>query len=119
MSDDLSQYLYEKCKHCHLFVEPNSSFVDSTAQYPIAEYVHLHRGDEADEALDSTHEARPSGLKANLLTWMEFGPAAMQRRFVETEVARRVWDEAAREANAYILLDDGIDEEALRAANPY
>lgn len=69
--------LYEKCDHCHLFVEPNESSGDG-----IAEYVHLHRGNEVDTALDETHEAQPSGRFANLLTWRTYGPLAMRERFV-------------------------------------
>lgn len=70
--------LYEKCAECHLFVEPN----DQPLGQGFALYIHLHRGDEADEALDETHEALPSGQKANLATWKAWGPQAMRERFV-------------------------------------
>jgi len=76
--------LYEKCSDCHLFVEPNYA----TPREGVAPYVHLHRGDEADEALDESHEARPSGMFANLAAWRAYGPQAMRLRFdVATEVA--------------------------------
>lgn len=87
-ADILDQYelplLYEKCKHCHLFVEPNSAY--PMPGYDIAEFVHLHRGDEVDEALDESHEPTPSGLKATLDTWRVFGPWQMRQRFVDKEV---------------------------------
>lgn len=72
------EHLYEKCRHCHLFVEPNPAFEDLPG---LAEYIHLHRGDEVDERLDEDHEAAPSGRKANLLTWQTYGPLAMRERF--------------------------------------
>src|SRR5690606_9199057 len=74
--------LYEKCADCHLFVEKNDDYQPDSG---IAEYAHLHRGDEADEELDGSHEARPSGMKANLPAWKEFGPPAMLKRFWEAE----------------------------------
>ena len=78
--------LYEKCAHCHLFVEVNTfaSGGDGdgrTPLEPIAGYDHLHRGDDADEEVISTHEATPSGLVANLATWKTFGPLEMRQRF--------------------------------------
>lgn len=79
---DLNERLYEKCALCHLFVEPNSAFKDSTPEFPIAEYIHLHRGDEADEALDESHEPAPSGMRATLSVWQEFGPPEMKERFL-------------------------------------
>jgi hypothetical protein len=70
-------HLYEKCQHCHLFVFEN------TSEGPgVAEYVHSSRGDAADDRIESTHDAEPSGLVANLATWMVFGPAEMRERFV-------------------------------------
>lgn len=71
-----TETLYEKCAECHLFVEPN----DQGPEF--AQFIHLHRGDYADERLDETHEARPSGLKATLDTWQVYGPSAMRERFV-------------------------------------
>lgn len=70
----------EKCKHCHLFIEGNASFEDSTPELPIARYVHLSRGDDADEALEN-HEAEPSGMIATLKTWRAYGPREMRARF--------------------------------------
>ena len=69
-------YTYEKCAACHLFVERN--YVDGPG---IAEYVHLHRDDEADRAVDESHEARPSGEIKPLSYWRKHGPEAMRRRF--------------------------------------
>lgn len=95
--------LYEKCDHCHLFVGPDdncSSTGDGctcgwrsslegdayseayVAHLPAAQYyVHFHRGDAADTTLDESHQAVPSGRKANLLTWKTYGPLAMRERF--------------------------------------
>jgi len=72
--------LYEKCLHCHLFVEPNYSWAAGAAE-GLAPYVHSHRGDDMDERLDADHEPAPSGRKANLLTWKTYGPLAMRERF--------------------------------------
>ena len=44
-------------------------------------YFHLHRGDDADDRLDASHAATPSGRKANLLTWKTYGPLPMRERF--------------------------------------
>ena len=63
---------YEKCLHCHLFVMLNDEGLA---------YEHLHRDDEADTALDESHEAQPSGQIATLLTWKIHGPTAMRERF--------------------------------------
>jgi hypothetical protein len=65
------QPLYEKCAGCHLFIEPMNEVL----------YDHLHRGDDADEAIIATHEAKPSGMVATLTTWRAHGPAAMRERF--------------------------------------
>lgn len=80
----MSDPMYEKCADCHLFVELNASFADSTPEFPIAEYVHLHRGDVHDEALDATHEARSSGILRTLNWWKDNGPYAMRARFDPT-----------------------------------
>lgn len=70
---------YEQCAHCHLFVVPNDQ------QPGVAEdcspYLHLHRGDVHDEALDATHMASPSGEVHALSWWKEHGPPAMRARF--------------------------------------
>lgn len=79
MSDSyLNDHFYEKCRDCYLFVEPN----DSSPGAGIAEFVHLTRGNDADNAVEGTHDAVPSGMKANLPTWQVFGPVAMRERFV-------------------------------------
>ena len=94
-----AEWLYEKCLHCHLFVEPNSSFKDSTPQFPIAEHEHLHRGDEADTLLDESHEAKPSGMRATLATWKEYGPLAMRQRFDDYDPTK---------SQHVLVTDDGI-----------
>lgn len=71
-------YTFEKCGGCHLFVEPNDVSEDMTG---IAPYIHLHRGDRHDEALDETHQAIPSGEVRSLTHWKEQGPYAMKARF--------------------------------------
>lgn len=70
--------IYEKCRDCHLFVEPNPSYEGLP---DIAQFIHLHRGNPADEKYDE-HEPIPSGMKANLATWRVFGPRKMRERFV-------------------------------------
>lgn len=80
MSDDGT--LYEKCLNCHLFIEYNSEHGGiNYDRDDIAEYVHLHRGTPEDEAIDYTHEAKSSGMKATLATWRQFGPPEMVARF--------------------------------------
>lgn len=88
VDDDIlgkAETLYEKCKHCHLFIEDNSpgnNPADMAANGgDIADWVHLNRGDEADEAIEETHNAEPSGLIATLNVWKKFGPPAMIARF--------------------------------------
>lgn len=73
------EQLYEKCRFCHLFVEPNEAYVPGEN---IATHVHLARGDDADEKLDADHDPTPSGLRATLDTWRVFGPWQMRERFV-------------------------------------
>lgn len=63
--------LYEKCRHCHLFIESDG----------VAGYEHLHRGDDMDERLDADHAAESSGLIATLPTWRVYGPLKMRERF--------------------------------------
>ena len=65
--------LYEKCDGCHFFIEPDAYAHDSP-------WVHLTRGTEVDDLM-TCDEARPSGRKANLLTWKTYGPLAMRERF--------------------------------------
>ena len=72
---------YEKCADCHLFIEENDTGGDAS----LAEYVHLHRGDEADDALDASHEARPSGQIKTLDTWKRTGPPEMIARFKDAD----------------------------------
>lgn len=69
---------YEKCSQCHLLIERN----DAPDGDGYAEYVHLHTDDDADRALDESHEARPSGESHSLLYWKTYGPPAMRARFV-------------------------------------
>lgn len=69
---------YEKCAHCHLFVEPND---DATGDPALAAYLHLHRGTPEDEELDSSHEASPSGDIRTLAEWKLTGPPEMIARF--------------------------------------
>jgi len=69
--------LAHKCKHCHLFIEEN----EYDSDFPnIARWVHLTRGDEADEFYDD-HDAEPSGMLATLDVWREYGPTMMRLRF--------------------------------------
>lgn len=75
--------LYEKCQHCHLFVEENH--VEPGNPLDLALHIHMHRGDEADEEIIATHDAEPSGQIATIETWKEFGPTAMLKRFWEFE----------------------------------
>lgn len=70
--------LYEKCLKCHLFIDVNDATSEDES---LAPYVHLHRGDDVDTALDESHEPEPSGRLANLLTWKTYGPEAMRERF--------------------------------------
>ena len=72
--------LYEKCSFCHLFVELNE---DSDPD--IAGFIHLTRGDDADDLIESTHDAQPSGMRATLDTWKTYGPIEMRERFYTWE----------------------------------
>lgn len=74
--------MYEKCNHCHLFIERND---DEAIADGCAEWVHNHRGDDADEAVENTHEAKSSGEIAAIDTWQKFGPIAMRYRFVDPD----------------------------------
>lgn len=78
-----AEHLYEKCADCHLFVEVNAAAEDFDPSENIQPFDHLHRGTPEDEALDSSHEPRPSGMKATLATWRAYGPEAMRARFTD------------------------------------
>lgn len=71
--------MFVKCAECHLFVEKN--YTDGDTE--LAEYIHLDRGDEADEAITETHDAQPSEPARTLEYWQEFGPLEMKQRFGE------------------------------------
>jgi hypothetical protein len=71
--------VYAKCKHCHLFVDENDGHGEG-----VAKYIHLHRGDDADEAIDASHEPEP-GETATLAWWRINGPAEMRARFTNTD----------------------------------
>src|SRR4051794_190099 len=73
---------YQRCAHCHLFVERNPFRGDSPG---LAEWVHLTRGDAADDEVESSHEAAPSGEVHDLDWWREHGPAMVRLRFVYGE----------------------------------
>ncbi|MFF3017090.1 hypothetical protein [Streptomyces sp. NPDC057939] len=73
-----TEVLYERCAKCHLFIEENGSAADDDLAAP---YVHLDRGDEADEAVTGSHDASPSGERATLAYWRQHGPEAMRERF--------------------------------------
>lgn len=79
ISVDVEEVTYEKCRDCHLFVEPNDAYTEGSN---IAPFVHLARDNVADQRLDENHEPFPSGMKANLNTWRVLGPVAMRERFV-------------------------------------
>lgn len=73
--------LYEKCLHCHFFIDNNDAW---TNEMNVSKYVHLSRGDEADEAWTEGHDATPSGMVASLSVWKDFGPDLMRARFTGT-----------------------------------
>jgi hypothetical protein len=82
--ETLDDVVYEKCADCWLFVEKNGSItpgLDPDYADTLAKYVHLHRGDRADTALDESHEASPSGERRTLGGWKQFGPPQMRARF--------------------------------------
>jgi hypothetical protein len=72
---------YEKCGACHLFVERNEAGGEG-----VAEWIHLHRGDEADEIIDGSHDACPSGQIHSLHYWKQHGPEPMLDRFTDLTV---------------------------------
>lgn len=71
--------LYEKCRHCHLFVGENDAYVPGRG---IARLIHLVSDEGLDEWLDASHEPEGSGMLATLDTWRVFGPSAMRERFL-------------------------------------
>ncbi len=77
----MTDYPSTKCGVCHLFVERQS---DDDIEAGFAEYIHLHRGDDADESLDDTHEAT-EGETQMLSWWMVNGPQEMLDRFSDGE----------------------------------
>lgn len=72
-------YMCTMCKHCHLFVVATGN-----NQPGLSEWDHCHRGDDADEALDESHEAAPGDVSAPLSWWKVNGPPAMLARFTDT-----------------------------------
>ena len=64
---------------CPFFIEVNSSYEDDPDN--IAPWVHLTRGDEADDALED-HDATP-GRVAALSWWKANGPERVKARFTE------------------------------------
>lgn len=96
--------LYEKCHDCHLFVEPNDDTVPGTAGY-----VHLCGDDTEDEALDASHDARPSGMQATLAVWQSYGPPAMRARFEEATVTPHEVAQAHVTLDALRMLRDAVD----------
>ncbi len=67
---------YTQCRGCHLFVEPNHGSDPHEAQW-----IHLSRGDDADEKIENTHDAGPGAESHPLDWWRANGPAAMRARF--------------------------------------
>jgi hypothetical protein len=124
------QPLYEKCAHCHLFIEANYNPDDTPG---LAEYVHLHRGDDADEQIDETHEAKPSGQVATLAAWKQYGPPEMRARFIDDgepfdpeadellakyATAKGIITWVRRAANGTILVDVDTNYDDLETATP-
>lgn len=100
--------LYEKCQHCHLFIEENH--VEPGNPHGLALYIHLHRGDEADEAIIETHDAEPSGQIATIEAWKQFGPVEMLKRFWETESH---WLTVTSESDEPTIIPHRSESEAL------
>jgi hypothetical protein len=63
---------------CPFFIEENYSHIESP-EAGYSKYVHLHRGDEADEAMDD-HEPLP-GECLSLDQWKTEGPLRVRERF--------------------------------------
>lgn len=79
-----TDYVSEKCAHCHLFIGDSGNSEDEIAE-GLAEYIHHSRGDDADEAIELSHDAAPSGQRRPLSWWKANGPAAMVARFGNEE----------------------------------
>lgn len=73
---------YIKCEKCPLFVDPNHAHDPDDAGDDLAPWVHLSRGDDADEAYED-HDATPDvTLGARTLAyWLWHGPLPMRARF--------------------------------------
>lgn len=69
----------EDGKPCPFFIESNYSY-ETDPEGGWAEYVHLHRGDDADEAMDD-HDPVP-GETHPLDWWRENGPERVRERFI-------------------------------------
>jgi hypothetical protein len=82
--------LYTLCavEGCPFFVDDNSAYQDSTPEFPIAPYIHLTRGDAADDARDD-HEPVP-GETHELDWWKEHGPDRVRERFIEQPRPRQL-----------------------------
>lgn len=65
---------------CPFFIDENPAYKDTTPEFPLAEFTHLHRGDDEDEAKDD-HEPVP-GEVHTLDWWQAYGPARVKERFV-------------------------------------
>ncbi|THA53254.1 hypothetical protein [Streptomyces sp. A1136] len=74
----MNEVVYEKCAKCHFFIEETNA---SDVADGCAPYIHLDRGDAADEAITGSHDAEPSGERATLAHWQERGPEEMRKRF--------------------------------------
>lgn len=68
--------VFTKCKHCHLFVEPQEKQDGSG-------WFHLSRADAADQQVEESHQAEGSDQSATLTMWKQFGPPAMLARFLD------------------------------------
>lgn len=83
MTKNYDNHLYTKCAKCHLFVDENPAAEDAPDTAPL---IHLARGDEADEALDASHEPEASEMTATLDVWRRYGPPEMRARFLDWRV---------------------------------
>lgn len=84
------------CESRRWRASPTTEQLQAPLALPVAGWCHLHRGDTDDEALDASHEPRPSGMRATLSTWRAYGPAPMRARFGENP------DPAAEQATRMI-----------------
>lgn len=65
---------------CPFFVERNTDADDADPAFPLAAYLHLTRGDAADDARED-HEAVP-GESHTLAWWRAHGPERVRERFI-------------------------------------